>query len=684
MVNVSGRQFQLSLTSGGSPITLTTIGVGPLQMSDARAPNNWKFDGLEVIQAPSHLVYGGMFIFGLGNEASILGMVNHVEVSRTWIHEDATQESDFIGYQRGIMDNAAYGNYHDNYIAGATNGEAQGIAGWGSPGPTLITNNFIEATGENTLYGGQQNSSGISNANKLFLGNYYYKPPAWRTNRFSGVPSGACWYDAYDSHHAGGQWYTNTSSGQVYRCNSSGVWATTGASPPATNTLIKLMAEHKNGRAFQYIGNVFSYSWPQAQSGQVFNMGQQQGSGPGMANDTILFTNNKSTHTNLFGNFGESCFLTAALPCLTPLLPHDLNFSNNTAILEQIACGVPSVGGTADCGSHMFTFQPTGYPPINVTWNHNTVVTIPDGLATAFPWDASASFFSPTSPLKFDHWSYTNSIVGYDFEVDPGNPCGPAISGAFTNTTFDRIAYPNAGCTAYTSVGATNTFTNWSPQSGNAGVGFVDLANGDLHLSPTSHYSAACSSGCAFVSSDGTDIGADIDANNLATSGAVAGTPSWEQQAVLVLIPGSTKLVFGYEAPTTAACTATIYNAAARIAANQVASVADSSASSVSDIRTRQLYVPGLSASTHYWYKLVCGGGVTMVGDFFTRPVGSGTYTFTFDWSSATAMRYSSSPSMSSSVSLPAAIRQFIPVAANSVLYVQVGTTGPITILVAP
>ena len=49
-----------------------------------------------------------------------------------------------------------------------------------------------------------------------------------------------------------------------------------------------------------------------------------------------------------------------------------------------------------------------------------------------------------------------------------------------------------------------------------------------------------------------------------------------------------------------------------------------------------------------------------------------------------TPMQYSSSPSMSNPVSLAAATRQFVPVAANSVVYVQEGISGPITMLIAP
>jgi hypothetical protein len=142
--------------------------------------------------------------------------------------------------------------------------------------------------------------------------------------------------------------------------------------------------------------------------------------------------------------------------------------------------------------------------------------------------------------------------------------------------------------------------------------------------------------------------------------------------------------VFHYTAPTTDACTATIYSAAARIAGNQVVATADTSANSISNANDREIYVSGLQSSTAYWYKLACGGGVLMVGKFSTRAPGRQALMFNFDWSNPTPMQYSPSPSMADAVSLPPATRQFIPVAANSLVYVQKGPAGPITMLIAP
>ena len=157
-----------------------------------------------------------------------------------------------------------------------------------------------------------------------------------------------------------------------------------------------------------------------------------------------------------------------------------------------------------------------------------------------------------------------------------------------------------------------------------------------------------------------------------------------DRMAGLRLTPGSTQVVFRYKPPRFHACAAAIDNAPARISANQATSVANSSANSVSDELTRQLYISSLTASRHYRYKLACGSGVLLVGDAFTRAAGSGTSQFSFNGSAPVPMQCSSSRSISSVVSLPAATRQFIPVTTNSVVCAQVRTTSPIIILSAP
>jgi hypothetical protein len=682
-VNLSGKTFQVAASPGGSPIALTTVGIGTVRFSDARAQNNWKFSGLEMVEKPGFLIYN-LFLFGTGGEASTtLGLVNHMEVDRCWLHDNP---ADVAGPNRGVGDNGMFISVHDSYCAGMRFGEAQCIAGWGSPGPTLVTNNFLEAAGENTLYGGQPNGSGTANANKRFIGNYYYKPPVWKTTSNTGAASGSCWYDATDPSHAGGEWYQDTSTGQWYQCNSSGMWATVGSGPLTLGgTLIKDLAEHKNGQNFLYTGNLMNYVWAQAQAGEAFNNNQETDSSAGMSNDHITVQNNKITNAYQFVVMGSQCNWNGVLlqPCVTT--PSNHIYQNNLVAISLNACGVTFTTGTQTCGYHMFLSSWTGNPPPGILFNHNTIWT-GDTWSSLYPQNPQAFFVGAGSQF-LPNWTFKNSIWSGDFNGDGRSGCPSPGSGTFpcyfTGATYNNFALLNGTASLYSNVGATNSFTNVAYPTTNATIGYVNTAAGDYHLAATSPYSAQNSS-ATLLSDDGTDLGADIDLINMATSGAAAGTPPWDAQAGLQVAPASSQTVFRYTSPTSDACTATVYSAPARIPANQVASVADSSPSSISNGNSRDLYVSGLQPSKHYWYKLACGGGVLMVGDFFTRATGHAALQFNFDWSAPTPMQYSSSPSMAGAVSLPAATRQFIPVAINSVVYVQEGVAGPLTVLIAP
>ena len=677
-VNISGRAMQVAATPGGAPIALTSLGTGEVLFSSVLAPNNWAFRGLELVEKSGSVIYN-LFLFGSGSEAGPLGMVSHMEVDRCWLHDNP---SDVSGPNRGVADNGLFINVHDSYIAGMRFSEAQAIAGWASPGPTTITNNFLEAAGENTLYGGNYNGSGVANANKKFIGNYYYKPPVWKTTSSSGPASGACWYDTTDPNHAGGEWYTDSSANQNYQCTSSGVWAaTSSAIPNIGNPVFKDLAEHKNGQFFTYTGNLMNYSWAQAQSGEAFNNNQEEGSGPGIANDHIIIQNNKIANIYQFAVLGSNC--TAVIPCIAPTSNHVTQ--NNLIIHSLEACGVMFTPSTT-CGYNLSETSFGGPPGVsNMSWNHNTYWT-GDNWTTGFYKNTPIASYIDQGSSFINYWTFKNSIVSGDFSGDGIGGCPNTFQCYYTNATYNNIVLLNGTASHYTNVGPSNSATNFVFPTSNTTINYVNGTGtlaGDYHLSASSPYSAQNAS-ATLLSDDGTDLGADIDLINMATSGAAAGTPPWDQQAGLRLDLGSTQVVFRYSAPTVAACTATIYRAPARIAANQVASIADTSVNSISNANARELYVSGLQAMTQYWYKLACGAGELMVGTFQTRAAGRAALEFSFDWSSPTAMQYSSSRSMSSPVSLPAATRQFIPVGINSVVYVQEGGAGTITMLIAP
>ncbi len=679
-VNVSGNTFQVANIFGGAALTIASVGTGMLTVANTNLPNRWAFRGLEAKPSGGSAPYI-FFVLGNSGATSKYGMPHHFEIDRCYLHDNPGAN----GIARAIFDNGRFIEIHDSWISNGWTGEGQAISGTISLGPTTITNNFLSAAGEVSLYGGDWPAYPFPNEYKNFQGNYFYKPPVWKTSQGTVPASGPCLYDTTDPANAGGEWYQNTSTGQVYQCNSSGVWATSTGSFPTAKTL-KNMAEHKSGRYFSYIGNLFSGSYAGGQSGEIWNNSMEYGDGPASANDHITLMNNAAYNSMQFSTRTSHCGLTPSAVC--PINPGTHVAVNNLLVVNPLAGG-PSFAWNL-CGTcNGIQANPGGAAPYfnGDYWDHNTI-WIPDN----FPYHNVTPMYSqspngscpPYAVVPYNLVTYTNSIVPGDFAGDCVGG-GTLIADYYSNSTFSNNALKGATGN-YSNVGPSNTWSNASMPPNNAAIGFVNglgTMAGDYHLAPTSNFSAA-NPFFTQLSIDGTDVGADIDLINMVTSGAASGTPAWDQQAGLRVDAGSSQVVLRYTAPTAAACTATVYGAPARIAVNNRASASDSAASSIANASTRELYISGVQPSTKYWYKLVCGGGVTMVGTFSTRAPGRQPVQFAFDWNRPVAVQYSAAKNMSGAVSLPAATRQFVPVAPNSLVYVQEGISGPITMLIAP
>lgn len=704
MANVSGRTFTLALTCGGTPIVVTGIGSGSLAGSSANVANNWAFRGIEATDSNNGVVINSMFYLGSGWESSTkVGNPNHFEFDHIWCHDLVPGEATPPG--RCIQDNATYVSVHDSYISGMLSGESQAIAFCGAAGPTEIKNNMLEAGGENTIAGGCTSASGTANKDILFTENYYLKPVVWKTSSGTTAPSGNGLYNCDDPNHCGGEWYLDTSTMQQYQVNASGVWATTGSSPsvPGGAAFIDL-AEHKNGQNLKYIGNVMNGSWVQRQSGEAFNNAGEVNSGPSAGGNAHIIVMHNAIYNVFQMMTGRQSYCTlslSVLPCT--VLPGDHETVNNLIVGTPFACAVPPSVSTSLCGANPFQNGWNGGNPISFQGDlqaHNSLYLPDSGYGSVAPapmFTASPTGGNPPFPqFTMNLENFQNNLEVGDFQADSVNS-GNALLYYYSNSTFTNNAL-KAATGSYANVGTPqmNSWANFDNPMANSNIGWVNATGtivGDYHLACTSAY-AACNGSATRLSTDGTDLGADIDMVTMMTSGAIAGTPPWDIAARLNVEPYSTSVIFRYQAPTSGVCTATLYNAPARISGNQVASVADSAAASVSAGLDRQIVITGLTAGTQYWPKLSCGGGVLMIGigggtgiaSFTTKAAGSGTYNWQFGFNASTAMRYSIDPTFMTGVTtLGAATNQTVPVThAQVTAYAQVGTTGPVTIIGAP
>ena len=182
---------------------------------------------------------------GSGAQTSLAQVPHDLLVDRVYIHGDPTS-----GQKRGIALNSAATTVTGSYISDikAVGQDSQAICGWNGPGPFMITNNYLEAAGENILFGGADPAvQNLVPADITIAGNDISKPTAWRGEKWS----------------------------------------------------IKNLVELKNAQRVTIERNTIEYNWQGGQSGfaVVFTVRNQDGRCPWCTVDHVVFQNNVVRHS---------------------------------------------------------------------------------------------------------------------------------------------------------------------------------------------------------------------------------------------------------------------------------------------------------------------------------------------------------------------------------------------------
>ena len=214
-------------------------------LRSAHGAHHYRFIGLEITTATSALTYD-LVRFGEGSQTA--EQVPHdFIIDRSWIHGWSTQD-----VQRGVSLNAAEVTISNSSITEihGRGYDTQAICGWNGPGPFHIINNFLEASGENILFGGADPSiANLVPSNIEIRRNHLFKPLRWKVG---------------DSSYAGIHW------------------------------TVKNLLELKMGRNVVIDGNVLENSWGDAQIGYavLFTVRNQDGKAPWAIIENVTFTNN--------------------------------------------------------------------------------------------------------------------------------------------------------------------------------------------------------------------------------------------------------------------------------------------------------------------------------------------------------------------------------------------------------
>lgn len=218
--------------------------------------HHYQLIGLEISTfSGSDFIYD-LVRLGDSSQTDLASVPHHLIFDRLWVHGFPTQD-----VQRGISLNTADTSIINSYISDIhyVGFDTQAIGGWNGPGPYQIINNYLEAAGENVMFGGALPAiANLIPSNIEIRRNYFFKPLSWKV----GHPT-----------YAGIHW------------------------------TVKNLLEFKNARNVIVDGNVFENSWTDGQIGYgvLFTVRSEDGKAPWATVENISFTNNivKNTEQGL-------------------------------------------------------------------------------------------------------------------------------------------------------------------------------------------------------------------------------------------------------------------------------------------------------------------------------------------------------------------------------------------------
>ena len=243
-----------SLPAQGHRITPSYAAVLPKIVATSSAPaiqvvrsaHHYRFVGLEITVASSVSLNYGLVTLGDDSTTTLSQIPTNLVLDRVYIHGLPNNN-----LRRGVAINSATSAVIDSYIsevheAGA---DAQAICGWNGPGPFKISNDYLEAAGENVLFGGADPAvTNLVPSDIEIRGNYFFKPVSWQTSSWT----------------------------------------------------VKNILELKNAQRVIADGNIFEHNWPAAQNGFsiLFTVRNQDGTAPWSVVQDVTFTHNIVQHVS--------------------------------------------------------------------------------------------------------------------------------------------------------------------------------------------------------------------------------------------------------------------------------------------------------------------------------------------------------------------------------------------------
>jgi hypothetical protein len=224
---------------------------GEPALSAAGGAHHYRLIGIELTPEPTATMTYDVVRLGLGNEHEVSLLPHDIVLDRVYVHAGPMQT-----VRRGVSVNGIALTVENSYISEikGLGQDTQAIEGWNGPGPIKILNNYLEAAGENIMFGGVPASiHGLVPSDIEVRHNYLYKPLKWRKE---------------DPSYAGAAW------------------------------VVKNLFELKNAQRVTVDGNVMENDWTMGQNGTgvLFTPRAEDGHMPWAVVQDVTFTHNIVRH----------------------------------------------------------------------------------------------------------------------------------------------------------------------------------------------------------------------------------------------------------------------------------------------------------------------------------------------------------------------------------------------------
>jgi len=145
----------------------------------------WRLQFLEIL--PNGSAAGTTLVeFGSAgpiSQSSLSQVPHHLVIDRCYVHGNPSD-----AYRRGLALNSASSEVRDSHFSDfkGVGYDTQAILGWNGPGPYLIENNYLEASGENIMFGGDDPQiANLVPSNITIRRNLFTKQVAWKTQSWT-------------------------------------------------------------------------------------------------------------------------------------------------------------------------------------------------------------------------------------------------------------------------------------------------------------------------------------------------------------------------------------------------------------------------------------------------------------------------------------------------------------------